>query len=77
MASRTLSYHGDIEETVRYKVLKDTRERNAIGGSSNFSAGGTGAQQVKEPDHDASDKKKTSDKAPAAEADAGKSKDSG
>lgn len=75
MASRPLSYHGDIEETVRYKVLKDTRERNAIGGSSNFSAGGTGARQ--EPDHDASDKKKTSDKAPAAEDDAGKSKDSG
>lgn len=77
MASRTWSYHGDFEETVLYKDLKDTRERNAIGGSSNFSAGETGAQQVKEPDHDASDKKKTSDKAPAAEDDAGKSKDSG
>jgi hypothetical protein len=73
MASYTWSYHGDIEETERYKDLKDTRERNAIGGSSNFSAGGTGAQ----PDHDASDKKKTSDKAPAAEDDAGKSKESG
>jgi hypothetical protein len=62
---------------VQYKDLKDTRERNAIGGSSNFSAYGTGAQQVKEPDHDASDKKKASDKAPAADDDAGKSKDSG
>jgi hypothetical protein len=77
MASHTWTYHGDIEETVQYKDLKDTRERNAIGGSSNFSASGTGAQQDKEPDHDASDKKKTSDKAPAAEDDAGKSKDSG